>query len=276
MHSLKYTPELNKITGNLKSTIFLEQLMYWFKKMKYASFYKFNSPSKHPFYKEGASWIEDLGMTNCQFKNIRAKISTKLNPGQEYLLHELQLVLYWREYPNLTYYHPNYIAMLMTGDGIFEKLFPHFREWKRSFIASGILLSEVTFYSCHNSKNSILHIQENTQKITSEEKTGENSLSDFFESIEMKNSWNNWLAYQAEKYSKHFSEKEQLTLIKSLEAYSEDFIVSQIQEAIVKGWKHFIFPNLDKKNIEFNKRNRSTYEENKRDYEPKDFFGEKG
>jgi hypothetical protein len=71
---LKYYPELNGITGSINATLVLLQLEYWSEKCKGNQFYKFLDVCEHEKYRQGDSWVEELGFTKHEFRTAFAKI----------------------------------------------------------------------------------------------------------------------------------------------------------------------------------------------------------
>ena len=69
---LIYRPEFTKVTGSVTSAILLQQIIYRLQDAE--SFYKFKEPCKHALYKEGDSWIEELGFTIKEFTNALDKL----------------------------------------------------------------------------------------------------------------------------------------------------------------------------------------------------------
>ena len=60
---IPYRKELNLITGGALESIFLAQLLYWYKVNDCNEFFKFREPCEHPLYKEDDSWVEELGFS---------------------------------------------------------------------------------------------------------------------------------------------------------------------------------------------------------------------
>lgn len=104
---ITYRPKLNDLTGSVTATILLQQIMYWWAQKK-RPFYKFKEPCKHPDYRAGDSWTEELGFSRHEFntalKKIGAKISRKL-PREEAAQHAL--VFYWTDMSRKTWYEIN-------------------------------------------------------------------------------------------------------------------------------------------------------------------------
>ena len=110
-----YRPDLNKITKSVISTILLQQIMYWYKKSK-GEFYKFKEPCSHRSYRDGDSWIEELGFNKSEFD--RALKGIGCNRKSDKALKELDeqglqdynekfnsaFVIYWTDLDRKTWY----------------------------------------------------------------------------------------------------------------------------------------------------------------------------
>ncbi len=67
---LLYRKKLRYLCGTVSATILFSQLLYWFKKNDFDPFYKFITPDvKNSLYKEGESWVEELGFSYKEFAN---------------------------------------------------------------------------------------------------------------------------------------------------------------------------------------------------------------
>ena len=180
---IRYLPLLNAITGNPLATIFLLQVIYWFMKMKNRPFYKFIQPNKHVFYKNGDSWKEELRFSLSQFKISRRKVSSMLKEGKTYKLADLKLVLFWKVYPNLTYYALNYVAVIQEGKEFFPKdIIADVEEWESKLAKQGIALSEVTFSPSQKEVLPLSYIQEITTEDKTKNNTEENQRNEFNDS----------------------------------------------------------------------------------------------
>lgn len=60
---IPYRKELNLITGGALESIFLAQLLYWYKVNDCNEFFKFREPCDHPLYRQGNSLVEELGFS---------------------------------------------------------------------------------------------------------------------------------------------------------------------------------------------------------------------
>lgn len=67
---------LNHHLSSPKLGLIIGQLEYWFK-LKPKGFYKFLEPCKHPLYKVGDSWAEELGLSRRQFNKIFDEIGIR-------------------------------------------------------------------------------------------------------------------------------------------------------------------------------------------------------
>ena len=73
-HTLLYRKEFKELLGSTNAAILLGQLIYWHFKAG-GEFYKFKEPNeKHPSYKKGDSWCEELGFTTSELKTATQKI----------------------------------------------------------------------------------------------------------------------------------------------------------------------------------------------------------
>jgi hypothetical protein len=66
---IPYVKELRPYAGSISACILMQQLEYWFDKIDSDSFYKFLSPCKNEFYKDGDSWCEEIGISEKEFRN---------------------------------------------------------------------------------------------------------------------------------------------------------------------------------------------------------------
>ncbi|MCZ6116906.1 hypothetical protein [Campylobacter ureolyticus] len=73
---IPYRKELNAITGGVMASILLSQMLYWVKKSG-NGFYKFKTPSKNKFYKNGDSWCEELGFSVKELDGALKRLKDK-------------------------------------------------------------------------------------------------------------------------------------------------------------------------------------------------------
>lgn len=109
---LKYSPELNQITGSVNATIVMLQLEYWFSKTASNKFYKFLDICEHERYKSGDSWTEELSFTKNEFRTAFAKIgkvykSKKAFRESQDLFGGKYYASYYDRMKGLTYYIRN-------------------------------------------------------------------------------------------------------------------------------------------------------------------------
>jgi hypothetical protein len=109
---LKYYPELNGITGSINATLILLQLEYWSERCKGNQFYKFLDVCEHEKYRQGDSWVEELGFTKHEFRTAFAKIgkvykSKKAFKESKYLFEGKYYASYYDRVKGLTFYIRN-------------------------------------------------------------------------------------------------------------------------------------------------------------------------
>ena len=64
-----YRKEVREYAGSVTGSLLMQQLDYWFTQHP-DGFYKFLSPTpKHPDYREGDSWTEELGFSKAEFRS---------------------------------------------------------------------------------------------------------------------------------------------------------------------------------------------------------------
>ena len=102
---IPYRPEYNFITGCVEASILLQQMYYWWVKNERAAFYKFNEPCKSIHYREGDSWMEEVGFTRDQFIKARDSIAIKISKGvSKTKALEISPVIYWTDSNRVTWY----------------------------------------------------------------------------------------------------------------------------------------------------------------------------
>ena len=95
-----YYKELNNYTGGVTATILMTQIEYWFSKTGGEQFFKFLEPCDRKDYKEGDSWVEELGFTKYEFRTAFKKIGKIYKSKNEYLSSENK----FEDKPYLSYY----------------------------------------------------------------------------------------------------------------------------------------------------------------------------
>lgn len=111
-----YVPELMQImdSGDEKSCLMMAQIEYWFGKQP-NGFYKFMTPpnSENPFYKEGDSWTEEMGMSKDKINNALRPICIQYKSFTEYKNEEDKFkgryyCSYYHKLSHRTYYFRNH------------------------------------------------------------------------------------------------------------------------------------------------------------------------
>lgn len=76
-NAIPYRPVLRELTGDVKAAILLQQVIFNFIRKDREPFYKFQVPSQegHPLYRDGDSWVEELGFSPDEFKEALKKIA---------------------------------------------------------------------------------------------------------------------------------------------------------------------------------------------------------
>lgn len=74
--TIPYVKELQALTGTVAGCILMQQLDYWFERCP-EGFWKFLEPSGHRSYKQGDSWVEELGMSADEFRTAFDKIGIR-------------------------------------------------------------------------------------------------------------------------------------------------------------------------------------------------------
>jgi len=89
--------------GSVTAVILLSQMIYWDDMMGGEPFYKFKMPCKHPDYKPGDSWSEELGFSGREFDSALKKIACRIRGGS---IPEggKALVYYWSTTDRKTFY----------------------------------------------------------------------------------------------------------------------------------------------------------------------------
>lgn len=127
---VSYHPRWNSFTGGVTSSIFLQQVVYWWVRTR-RPFYKFNEPCGHKSYKEGDSWQEELGFSRKELETARGRIGTRTKGD----IDSGSLISYWVDASRKTWYAVNESLLLErlaeiypepvdNSVGIQEKLMP--------------------------------------------------------------------------------------------------------------------------------------------------------
>jgi hypothetical protein len=81
---IKYYPEFKRVFGSDKAAIIFERLEYWSQKYE-AGFWKFFEPCKHPLYRQGDSWEEEIGFSRKVFTKVFPLIGIHYKSKSEFL-----------------------------------------------------------------------------------------------------------------------------------------------------------------------------------------------
>ena len=82
---VKYHPELKRFFGSHQAALIFQRSEYWFQKYP-SGFWKFFEPcEKHPQYREGDSWQEELGFSRKVFKRVFSALGIHYKSKSDYL-----------------------------------------------------------------------------------------------------------------------------------------------------------------------------------------------
>lgn len=110
---IPYVKELNSVSGNILSSILMQQLDYWFERHP-DGFWKFLEASpNHERYKLGDSWLEETGMSVAEFRTAFDKIGHRYKSKSEFdksedKFHGRYYASYVDKRSNLTHYVRNH------------------------------------------------------------------------------------------------------------------------------------------------------------------------
>ena len=105
---VSYRPRFAKALGSITRALLLQQILYRWKNNGRKAFYKFKEPCKHRLYKEGDSWLEELGFSRREFDSALDFIAQKISimvPKDP-----AKLVWYWIDADRITHYDLNWEA----------------------------------------------------------------------------------------------------------------------------------------------------------------------
>lgn len=137
--TIPYRPVLKHLIGDVNAAILLQQIVFRFVGKGRKPFYKLAAPStdeRHPLYRPGDSWVEELGFSEDEYRQALKKIATRVrkkersqvlsdtapefglapdgrNKHQTILLNRQHLVAYWREADNVLRFELN--VQLLTN-----------------------------------------------------------------------------------------------------------------------------------------------------------------
>lgn len=109
---IKYYPEFKRVFGSDKAAIIFERLEYWSQKYE-AGFWKFFEPCKHPLYRQGDSWEEEIGFSRKVFTKVFPLIGIHYKSKSEFLqqgdpFQDKLYVSYYDRKTNRTYFLRNH------------------------------------------------------------------------------------------------------------------------------------------------------------------------
>lgn len=124
---IKYYPELGSKLGNSNTAIILDRLEYWFSKFE-SGFYKFLEPCKHPCYRAGDSWSEEVGLPRRIFNKAFDLVGVRYKSKSEFLrqpdpFQGKLYACYHDRKTNMTHFVRNQNAV----SSIFSKIFSGFK-----------------------------------------------------------------------------------------------------------------------------------------------------
>lgn len=128
---IPYVKELQPVAGSVIGCLVMQQLDYWFH-LKPDGFYKFMNPAEHPFYRQGDSWVEELGISDDEFRYAFDRIGTRYKSKSDFdkaakagdIFKGCFYCSYVARRENLTYYFRNHelldsaLDALITGENL--------------------------------------------------------------------------------------------------------------------------------------------------------------
>lgn len=134
--TIPYRKKLNALTNRcIPATILLQQIIYWWFKNGRKKFYKFRGTTpetaiskqkdkavdiKHPLYKRGDSWCEELDITRKEFDRAIKKIGFKLGKTKNLIKKEDAYVIYYTDKDGLTWYSLNEALLSKDLFGLYK------------------------------------------------------------------------------------------------------------------------------------------------------------
>lgn len=83
-NTIPYVKEIQPLAGSVTGCILMQQLDYWFERYP-DGFYKFQEAAPgHPLYREGESWIEELGFGLTEFRGAFDRIGVRYKSKAEF------------------------------------------------------------------------------------------------------------------------------------------------------------------------------------------------
>lgn len=102
---IAYRPQLRELTGCATGSILFQQILHRAKNNKWKPFFKFTKPCEHGDYREGDSWLEELGFTETEFLTARDYIAVKVTSGTSRKdIEGTAFIYYWTDANRKTWY----------------------------------------------------------------------------------------------------------------------------------------------------------------------------
>ena len=114
--TIPYNPDFKTVFKSTNACILFQQLLYWMERTKSddGSFYKFTKSSpKHPLYKQGDSWCEELRLSKDEFDTAKHEVVMHYSSKEEWLKGRLNgnaskpFSSYYDRQNHLVHYFPN-------------------------------------------------------------------------------------------------------------------------------------------------------------------------
>lgn len=175
--NIPYNPSLRNYFKNITACILFQQLCYWVEKNNSQdnSFYKFVEPCKHPLYKQGDSWCEELNFSKKEFKHARLECITHYSSKKKWKQAVKEgdpfkgkpFCSYVDKQNHLTHYVSNYSRIEEITHNIDQPQF--MQSTKGAFPESPFsTLAKVPLVSSPSAQKDFRSIQEITQENTQE------------------------------------------------------------------------------------------------------------
>lgn len=103
--SIPYRKDLNRITGSVTAAILLQQIIFRWDSNGGKEFYKFKEPCDHEKYRDGDSWIEEIGFSRSEFDTARDMIGSKFSANVP--MDKFALIWYRTDSSRVTQYFVN-------------------------------------------------------------------------------------------------------------------------------------------------------------------------
>lgn len=118
--------DLISLAGDGNTTLFLAQVLFWWKAKGRQKFYKFNAPCTHALYRAGDSWQEELGLRRTMFMTARRRVAVKVRITCREAIQAAfdagALVVYGTDEHHLTWYMVNEAALRHLSPAVHTRL----------------------------------------------------------------------------------------------------------------------------------------------------------